>query len=352
MPAVAPAGRCYRRATMLEAWLMVFVGWSTLGGCGASRAGDGPPPALSEEAAAGPSAGTDPRVERAIETLASLESDGWLEQFRSGRCRLLDLDAPPTEAGAAPVESEAAPSAETDAPPDDGADVIGDLAAVEGTVERSPACTEAATRFAELRRIRDELAWDAAAPGALGALRRQMRALTGIARDAQQCPQDDPDLPGAVLAVARYRADLALTTPVRLHQADRTCWVSGLGGAAWLDEEGIEARFAAAGDEAQALDEGEDLPSGVAVDWVYQMCWRGIDGRDDGCLRTDSTNARTSELASNEPGTVTVFIALERAAVGCDSVAIRSYEVARLGGPAGRWRVRRETLVSPGNHGQ
>lgn len=275
--------------------------------------------------------------------LRELRDDGWLERFRRRACEPFD-DSGQT-AGGPTVPEAPALTVESNDPIS--------LLAADGAArrpERSPECLAAATRFETVRQARSELARQSDWIDALGQFAVGVRELAPNRSDAGQCPIDDPELAGVVLAVARHRSELALEPPARLQRAGRTCWVAGIVGPAWLDEAAPDF-----GRKATAKQPVADYPSALAVDWVEQMCWHGIAGRADGCLRPapdGSSESHYADLTSREPGTVTVIVSMLRAAMGCGSVGIRSYEVVRIGGRAGEWRVRNETLIEAGNHGQ
>jgi hypothetical protein len=302
-----------------------------------------------------PLAGPHDDVGRALDALVRLDEEGWLEEFRRGRCM-------PLHEGETLAAARRQPPTPAAAEPDD---IIGELAGV-GPPPRTEPCLDAATRFDAVRRARTELAAQTARPDALGRFHRGLRELLAIELDADECALDDPSVSGAVLAVARRRTELAVRPPVRLLSAGRSCWVAGVGGRAWLDETDVDAFFAAREDESLPPD--ADYPPAVAVDWVEHVCWRGVRDRADGCLEgrsgqtcprcdgaiecPDGCAPRYPEVVSDEPGTVTVFVSLLRSALGCASTGVRAYEVVRVGGSAGEWRVRREVVLEMGNHGQ
>ncbi|MBW2464361.1 MAG: hypothetical protein JRH11_22110 [Deltaproteobacteria bacterium] len=323
--------------------------------CGGTSSSIGRPPLA-------PNASVRAPADQALEVLASLKEEGWLDQFIQGRCR-------PLEEGE--TLSDAQVPQASNLPPVESEDIIAEADRAFVAPPRSAACQQAVTRFEALRRARMELARQTAWHGALGYFHLGIRELAQVAEDSPECPLDDPGLDGAVLAVARHRTDMAVHAPVQLFQAGRSCRVVGLAGSAWLDESSIDTFLSDRRDAARENPRGDaDYPPGVAVDWVDQVCWRGVVGRADGCIDSslsrhcrnceaerglgcpDHCGPRYSEVASDQPGTVTVFISMQRSALGCGSTALRSYEVTRAGGQTGEWRVRNETLLEPGNHSQ
>jgi hypothetical protein len=207
---------------------------------------------------------------------------------------------------------------------------------------------ETALRYARAKSVLHSLANQVDWPLALTYFHQQLRAERDWDQEALECPEDDASLTGAVLAVARHRAALALHgTEHLLHSAQVSCWVAGIREAFWLRAEPYDwASHGGATDPSIAA-----APGGTLVDEVSQVCSRGVPGIQDQCWNEEQANPRAG-ASSERQGVVNVVLTLNRAGGGCGSEGQWVYQVARVGDQsAGEWRVIDEECF-PGDHNQ